>query len=237
MWMAALSVAATPFVFLFNLDTAGRYEVVVRYHGQYGEKTQQVSVNGNARNVSFPASNAWQTQSAGEFDFASGNNTVALNSSWGWMHVDSITIKGANTSSDDDTPTPVDPPSDPPPTSGDELISNGDFANGTSGWVRSTHSSASASMSVTNKEELEMDIANGSDSVWKIQLQQRNLPIEAGEDYVLSFFAAASVPRTMDITLEEDGGDWTRYGVDEINVPIDGGMEAFNFSFHGNRFR
>ena len=76
-----------------NTQTAGSYEVVIGYNGQYGDKDQRVTVNGGQqKTVRFPSTSSFIEQSAGTYSFNAGNNKIRVTASWGWMHIDYIKV-------------------------------------------------------------------------------------------------------------------------------------------------
>jgi endoglucanase len=64
---------------------------------------------------------------------------------------------------------------------------------------------ASARIDITRRGE-------GPWERWQAGLSQSKVPLEAGEDYVLSFAARADKPRRIGVSLVENGGDWKWYG-------------------------
>jgi len=78
-----------------SISTAGSYQLKIRYHGAYGTKRQDIYINGALiGNIEFPSSTGWVEKDLGLRSFISGNNTIEIRHSWGWMHVDNFTIVG-----------------------------------------------------------------------------------------------------------------------------------------------
>jgi len=81
----------------FSIDAAeaGKYRLLIGYGGFYGEKYQYIYVNGvNLAYFYFPPTSTWDTIEYGLIDLNTGNNTIAIVKSWGWMDVDFIEIEG-----------------------------------------------------------------------------------------------------------------------------------------------
>jgi uncharacterized protein YjdB len=78
-----------------NRSTAGSYEIIMRYYGEFGNKTNDLWINGVLRQqTAYAATSAWTEKSLGTFSLNSGNNTIELRSNWGWMHVDYLKVGG-----------------------------------------------------------------------------------------------------------------------------------------------
>lgn len=77
----------------FNLTTAGIYNLYITYYTPYGQKTNDVSVNGNTISVTFPLSNSFKELLAGKVMLHAGANSVAIIKNWGWFYVDCIRIE------------------------------------------------------------------------------------------------------------------------------------------------
>ncbi len=76
-----------------TVPNAGAYRVVIRYRGAYGDKVQDVTVNGGfASPVQFAACDTFNSVDAGTYLFTEGTNTVALVKNWGWIEIDRFEI-------------------------------------------------------------------------------------------------------------------------------------------------
>ncbi|WP_404424301.1 CBM35 domain-containing protein [Nibricoccus sp. IMCC34717] len=76
-----------------NQATAGNRTIRIRFAAPYGEKYQDVYVNGVFRgNVQFPSSTTWTTKDLTAIPMNAGNNTIEIRCSWGWIHIDSIQV-------------------------------------------------------------------------------------------------------------------------------------------------
>ncbi|MGL1885784.1 MAG: glycosyl hydrolase [Reichenbachiella sp.] len=78
-----------------NMDSAALYEILIRYSGPNGDKTQLVSVNDEgASPIGFSATNQneWREVSAGKYLLNQGSNTIKVQSSWGYTLVDKFSV-------------------------------------------------------------------------------------------------------------------------------------------------
>lgn len=81
------------------------------------------------------------------------------------------------------------------------LIVNGDFANGVSGWTPSAWSpdgSAAGKSSVVGGA-LSYQVTNGATETWNVQLFQTGVPFVKGLTYTLTFDASASAARDIQV--------------------------------------
>jgi hypothetical protein len=76
-----------------NVPSAGNYELIIRYHGEYGTKTNDLWVNNVQRQqTSYAGTSAWTEKVLGNYALNAGNNTIELRKNWGWMHVDYLKV-------------------------------------------------------------------------------------------------------------------------------------------------
>ncbi len=75
------------------LPDSGLYTLVIWYGGFWGEKTQDILINGEpASSVVFPVSNTFTATEGGTYFFQSGENTVTIKKNWGYMAVDKLQV-------------------------------------------------------------------------------------------------------------------------------------------------
>lgn len=81
------------------------------------------------------------------------------------------------------------------------LVVNGDFASGTSGWTPSAWSQdgAAAGTATVTSGVLSYAVTNGAAATWNVQLFQTAIPFVKGVTYVLSFDASASKARDIQV--------------------------------------
>ena len=84
-----------------------------------------------------------------------------------------------------------------PPATGEEMLTNGDFSSGLTGWgYGAWHSPYQADFKVVNNE-LVVDVTTAGPKGWNIQLLQDNIPLEKDRRYLLSFEAWSDTPRSF----------------------------------------
>lgn len=118
------------------------------------------------------------------------------------------------------------------PAVGKELVTNGDFSDGSTGWKFAAFEDAKGTSSVESGELAITMTAAGTEG-WHAQLNTTGLDISSGKTYQVSFKARASVPfdLPMNIGLNED--PWTTYsGYQTLSVSTE--METFSFEFTMN---
>jgi len=81
------------------------------------------------------------------------------------------------------------------------LIVNGDFSNGTSGWTPSAWSPDGAAKGTASAADgaLTYVVTNGATATWNVQIFQTAVPFVKGVTYTLAFDASASAARTMQV--------------------------------------
>ena len=81
------------------------------------------------------------------------------------------------------------------------LIVNGDFSNGTTGWTPSAWSQdgAAAGTATVTSGALTYAVTNGATATWNVQLFQTAVPFVKGATYTLSFEASASKVRDIQV--------------------------------------
>jgi len=76
-----------------TVSSAGNYKLVIRYNGPYGNKDQNVYVNGSfLSTLHFPATTGYTDLTAGSLTLKAGANTIAIYSSWGYTDFDKISL-------------------------------------------------------------------------------------------------------------------------------------------------
>ena len=82
-------------VWRVHSSRADSFRLVFGYGGFYGEKWQYIRINGgDSVYFHFPATNEWATQDYGKVFLHEGENTIAMEKSWGWMDVDYLDLFG-----------------------------------------------------------------------------------------------------------------------------------------------
>ena len=112
---------------------------------------------------------------------------------------------------------------------GDNMARNGDFSNGTDKWDF-TVNNADAQVQVTSEGFCYIDINNGGDDFWNVQLKQENIPIVRGEKYVFEFDAYSESSRAIDAKIERAESPYENYG--KINpTPLGRTKKHYSYEF------
>jgi len=117
---------------------------------------------------------------------------------------------------------------------GAEKLVNPAFASGIAGWSVESHSPAVATSQVIANgmapgiNSCNITVSTTSTTEWHVQLNQA-ASITAGHPYTLSFSAKASVPTTIGLILQENGGAWATYFSKDLNLTTD--WQRFEFVF------
>ncbi len=112
---------------------------------------------------------------------------------------------------------------------GENLVHNGDFSEGNSGWNFATYGGAQAIGSEYNGE-YRIQITEGGDEIWHVQLTQNNIGLINGYRYKFEFDARSTDIKIIDGKLEKNGPPYTNYG--KINsVLVEPTEKTFQFEF------
>jgi uncharacterized protein (TIGR03437 family) len=101
------------------------------------------------------------------------------------------------------------------------LLSNGGFENGLSGWSYfvDDDGQASATVAVDNSIAAEgnasahVDVASADSYSWQVNLYQTALPVTAGANYQVQFWARSDSPRVITVDCESGNSPYTNYGL------------------------
>ena len=118
------------------------------------------------------------------------------------------------------------------------LVTNGDFAAGTTGW--SFYSNGSASRSTVSGpcgQAAQVAISNtGSNTGSNIQLYQPNISLQAGVQYVLRLDAKSDNGQDMAIYLHKHGSPYNSYGVYGEVANLTSNWQTFEYTFTASGF-
>lgn len=118
-----------------------------------------------------------------------------------------------------------------------ELISNGEFDNGTTGWNLQNNSTGTSTMSVittanqSGSNALKICPTNAGTADWHIQLQQV-APLVSGKKYEISFMAKAEADRSINVGLQQNENPYTIYNSQLIDLTTSN--QTFNLSYTSN---
>ena len=93
---------------------------------------------------------------------------------------------------------------------GEEMVNNGDFANGKTSWNWLVRNGAQASWTVDDGAA-HVDISNGGANDHDIQLTQAGIMLVQGREYDFEFDAWADNPRTIEAKIAQNGDSFTNY--------------------------
>gem|GEM_PF-1822345 len=91
------------------------------------------------------------------------------------------------------------------------IIVNGDFSQGDSGWNDlGRYNGAEASWVVENNAYV-IDVTAGGSEPWSIQLLQTGIQLDSGCAYTLSYELSCTIERTVEVSLSRNGADYLSY--------------------------
>lgn len=106
-------------------------------------------------------------------------------------------------------------------------LKNGQFANGFDSWGSYVHFDASATLSVNSQEEVQIDISNEGKEPWSVLLEQGNLKLSKGVEYIVSFDARSSALRDVEVTVEN--AQYTRFLSEKSTLTNE--MSQYSYTF------
>ena len=112
---------------------------------------------------------------------------------------------------------------------GQNMIVNGDFSQGDSGWDFLARDEAVGSGGIEDGA-FHVQIDEGGDSYWKVQLIQEEFPIIQGRKYLFEFDARADGNRLMEPRVAQNGGSFTVYSKTSP-IALRRQMQHFAFEF------
>ncbi|GAA3240893.1 carbohydrate binding domain-containing protein [Dactylosporangium siamense] len=114
------------------------------------------------------------------------------------------------------------------------LISNGEFDNGTTGWWTWFDTAAAGTIGVSaaglsGANALKLDLSNGASYDWQAQVGQ-TLPVTAGTQYTLSFRGRADAARSVGVLVQQEGAPYTAYLSGTASLGTSGQTYTFQFT-------
>ena len=79
-----------------TVPETGMYNITVRYQAAYGEKIQNLYVNGVDQGQLSFTSKEWTDLDCGTVKLNKGDNEIMIKSSWGWTNFDYLTVSSAD---------------------------------------------------------------------------------------------------------------------------------------------
>ena len=116
-----------------------------------------------------------------------------------------------------------------------ELINNGEFDNGTTGWALQNNGGATGTMTGVTNGNL-----SGTNSLricpsatpgtleWHVQVSQTT-PIVSGKTYTISFMAKADAARQISVSIQELASPYTTYFTQTVNLTTT--AQTFTFTY------
>ncbi|MGF1636574.1 MAG: carbohydrate-binding protein [Cyclobacteriaceae bacterium] len=117
------------------------------------------------------------------------------------------------------------------------LLMNGEFDNGTSGWTSNFQQGASGNFSVVTNAAMSgpnaarISISNGGSSNWHIEFFAF-FSLESAKTYEISFQAKAQSSRSALVALQRNSSPWTHYW--EQNFNIGTGTQTYTYTWTSN---
>ena len=116
-----------------------------------------------------------------------------------------------------------------------ELINNGEFDNGTTGWTLQNNNNATGTMSVVTNGNLSgvnslrvCPSSNPGTLEWHVQVSQTT-PIVTGKTYQIRFMAKADAARQLSVNLQELASPYTTYFSQTIDLTT--AAQTFTFTY------
>ena len=105
-----------------------------------------------------------------------------------------------------------------------ELFKNGSFAEGVAPWWSTDTVSAT-----TDADGVCLKINDAGENPWDAILGQHEIPVAQGGAYTLTFRARADEPITINVVLQKNGGDFTRYFDTDVELTPEWTEYAYDF--------
>ena len=100
----------------------------------------------------------------------------------------------------------------------ENLVVNGDFSD-ISGWNELGQYNQGAATGTIDNGAYVIAISEPGTDVWSIQFTQSGITLDSGVAYTLSCTVSATIERTIEVSLSEDGGAYTSYsGRDTLHL-------------------
>lgn len=121
------------------------------------------------------------------------------------------------------------------PLSDEELLTNGDFSQGTDAWTLQILQPAQAEVEATSegpdgRPTARVTVTAVSDTSWHVQLYQTGLSFEKEKAYTLSFWAKAEPERTIGVNNFRAREPWGTLGLSDT-VRLTNQWKRFAFTF------
>ena len=112
-----------------------------------------------------------------------------------------------------------------------QILTNGDFSNGMTGWFFQNTETAVASYGIT-EGVFHTEITNPGFKVWNIQLVQGQLAFQQDSTYLVSLDARADSIRTVEVIIGSNEYPWARFGGSQL--VLTDSMKTYEFKYVHN---
>ena len=117
------------------------------------------------------------------------------------------------------------------------MVTNGDFMDGNTGWSSFIDSHANAAISFGGTvKEARISIQNGGDQPWQVQAYQAGLTLQQGKKYQLRFDASTVSPTTFaqfQVMVEKNGAAYDKY-LEPQTVSLNTSIKTLTYTFTMN---
>jgi uncharacterized protein (TIGR03437 family) len=105
---------------------------------------------------------------------------------------------------------------------GPNLLANAGFENGLSGWSffvdddgqASAAAASDSSVAAEGNASAHIDVTSADSSPWQVNLFQTSLPVTAGANYQVQFWARSDAPRMITVDCVSGNSPYPNYGLD-----------------------
>jgi hypothetical protein len=177
-----------------RVATAGAYTLTARVaSGSVGTKTLRMLVDGvQVANFTFTDASGWQSWRdvmVDNVNLSAGVHLVTLEMATAGLNVNFVDVQAAGNP---------------------ELLGNGAFANGLTGWITQMTAPAAGSWGVDAGSAKATITAPGGQP-WEIQIAQQ-VSLTGGRVYTLEFdVKAEATPKSFKVVVEHNADPWTKY--------------------------
>jgi len=121
---------------------------------------------------------------------------------------------------------------------GPNLLTNGGFENGLAGWSLFVNNDGQASATVTLDNSIaaegsaaaHIDVTSADSGSWDVNLFQASLPVAAGANYQVQFWARSDSPRTITVDVASSNPPYANYGLDsEVSLDTTWRLDTLTF--------
>ena len=114
------------------------------------------------------------------------------------------------------------------------LVGNGDFSQGQTGWQTYQHSGTNSSTTFGGQfNDARSSIYNGGTKAWHVQYYRTGVNLEQGKTYEVSYMATTVghlVSAQLEVAIEQNGGNYTKYAPVQ-HLALNPAEQIFTFQF------